>query len=318
MRLYRELFLTILLVLALPLEVAGQEADKPFIFAPQWMAQAQFAGYYAALEKGFYDDEGLKVEIIHPYATKDLRERFASVEADASTLPLTEAMEMIAGGFPLVNILQTSMNSAVAIVSRNGQAPSTLKKAKVATWRSGFDKVARIMAANQGMELQWIEATNPVNLFVARAVDASIVMTYNELLLVEQAGYNHLDNGVYRLRDNGCNIQEEGVYMSRSYYLREKDRADRFARASRRGWEWVAGHQEEALDIVMEYVRKYRIATNRIIQRLMLQEVLSLQIDSESGEREFLVRPDMVERANTLLMEAGAIGREVKMEELLP
>lgn len=35
-------------------------------FSPQWSAQSQFAGYYAALEKGFYDEAGLDVSIVHP------------------------------------------------------------------------------------------------------------------------------------------------------------------------------------------------------------------------------------------------------------
>lgn len=316
MRLSRVLFLTFLLILALPSGVAGQEADKPFVFSPQWMAQAQFAGYYAALEKGFYDEEGVKVEIVHPFATQDLSERFASVQADAVTLPLTEAMSMVAGGFPLVNILQTSMNTALAIVSRNGQDPTSLGKAKVSTWRSGFDQVVRCTASEWGAQFQWIEAANPVSLFIAAAVDATVTMTYNELFLIKQAGFNNV--GVYKLKDHDLNIQEEGVYMPRSKYLNDKDRADRFARASRRGWEWVAEHQDEALDIVMKYVKEYRIPTNRIIQKLMLQEVLSLQLDPGSGQRAFVLRPDMVDKANKILVGGGMLSREVKVEELLP
>ena len=318
MRLSCNWILTLLLVFALPSATGAQENDRPFVFAPQWMAQAQFAGYYAALEKGFYQEEGLKVEIVHPFATQDLKERFSSVEADASTLPLTEAMAMVAGGFPLVNILQTSMNSAMVIVSRKGQDPRSLKKAKVATWRSGFDQLARSVASGQGLGYQWIEAVYPVNIFVAGAVDAAVAMTYNELLMIRQAGFDPTPESIYRFKDNGYNIQEEGVYMSRSYYLKNKDRADRFARASRKGWEWVAEHPEEALDIVMSYVKKNRIATNRTIQKLMLQEVLSLQLDPGSGNREFRLRPDMVEKAGEILMGSGTIKRKVKAEELLP
>jgi len=317
-RFSRRWILAFLLALSLPLGAFAQESDRPFVFAPQWMAQAQFAGYYAALEKGFYEEEGLKVEIVHPFATQDLGERFSSVEADASTLPLTEAMAMVAGGFPLVNILQTSMNSAMVIVSRNGQDPRSLKKAKVATWRSGFDQLARSVVSGRGLDFQWIEAVYPVNLFVAGAVDAAVAMTYNELLLIRQAGFDPSPESIFRFKDNGYNIQEEGVYMSRSYYLKNKDRADRFARASRKGWEWVADNPDEALDIVMSYVKKYRIATNRTIQKLMLQEVLSLQLDPGSGNREFRLRPDMVEKAGEILVGSGTIKRKVKAEELLP
>ena len=314
MRLFGKLILTLLLPLVLPVGILAQEKDKPFVFAPQWTAQAQFAG----LEKGFYEEEGLNVEIVHPYATQDLRERVVTAAADAVTLPLTEALYFVSTGHSLVNILQTSMNSAMAVVSRNGQSPMSLKKVKIATWMAGYDRLAKSLFVDQGIDGQWIEAANSVNIFVAGAVDALVTMSYNELIQIRQAGLEPSAEAVYRFRDNGYNIQEEGVYMPRSSYLRDKDRGDRFARASRRGWEWVADNPEEALDIVMSYVKKYRIATNRIVQRLMLQEVLSLQLDSSSGLREFRLRPDMVENANGLLLKSGTLNREVKLEELLP
>ena len=318
MRLFGNLILTLLLYLVLPVGILAQEKGKPFVFAPQWTAQAQFAGYYAALEKGFYEEEGLNVEIVHPYATQDLRERVVTAAADAVTLPLTEAMYFVSTGHSLVNILQTSMNSAMTIVLRNGQSPMSLNKAKIATWMAGYDRLAKSLFVDKGIDSQWIEAANSVNIFVAGAVDAMVAMSYNEMIQIRQAGLEPSDEAVYRFRDNGYNIQEEGVYVPRSCYLRDKDRADRFARASRRGWEWVADNPEEALDIVMSYVKKYRIATHRIVQRLMLQEVLSLQLDSSSGLREFRLRPDMVENANGLLLKSGTLKRKVKLEELLP
>lgn len=311
-------WLSFFIALLLPLAASGQGKGKPFVFAPQWTAQAQFAGYYAALEKGFYEEEGLNVEIVHPFATQDLRERVLTAEADAVTLPLTEAMYFVSTGHPLVNLLQTSMNGAMTAVSRNGQSPLSLNNAKVVTWMAGYDRLAKSLFADKGLDCQWIEAANSVNIYVAGAADVLIAMTYNEMIQIRQAGLNPSGEAVYRFRDNGYNIQEEGIYMPRSRYLRDKDRADRFARASRRGWEWVADNQEEALDIVMKYVKKYRIATNRVVQKLMLQEVLHLQLDSSSGLREFRLRPDMVEKANELLFKSGSLKRKVKVEELLP
>ena len=60
-----------------------------------------------------------------------------------------------------------------------------------------------------------------------------------------------------------------------------------------------------------------RSATNREIQILMLKEVLQLQIDRESGKREFRLRPDMVKRASQLMVEGEMIKREISYEELV-
>ena len=105
--------------------------------------------------------------------------------------------------------------------------------------------------------------------------------------------------------------------MRRDYYEAHKEQAQKFAEASRRGWEWAAEHPEETLDIVMKYVHDLHVITNRPMQRLMLEEILRLQLDRESGEREFRLRPDMVQLANNLLVESGILLSPVPYEQLI-
>ena len=62
--------LILLLSLSFPLLAGAQSMGTKFVFTPQATAQAQFAGYYVALEQGFYADEGLEVIIVHPYSTQ--------------------------------------------------------------------------------------------------------------------------------------------------------------------------------------------------------------------------------------------------------
>jgi len=141
-------------------------------------------------------------------------------------------------------------------------------------------------------------------------------MSYNEYYQLVQAGYQLDSTNVYRFRDHGYNVQEDGVYVTRSYYMKHKETARKFAEASRRGWEWAAEHPEETLAIVMKYVKENRIATNEVLQRLMLADVLSLQLDRESGKREFRLRPDMVKLASDLMFECNMLDNEVTYEQL--
>ena len=67
----------------------------------------------------------------------------------------------------------------------------------------------------------------------------------------------------------------------------------------------------------MQYVDKNHIATNRVMQRLMLKEVLRLQVDRESKKREFRLRPDMVRLASRLMVENQMLNREVTYKELV-
>jgi len=295
---------------------ATDSQDETIVFTPQWTAQAQFAGYYVAEAKGFYREAGVNVKIKHPTSTQPAMSRLRNNQSQATTLQLCQAMEIVDDGDPLVNILQTSMNNAMVIVSARGRDPLKQKGAKVGIWSVGFGQLAICMSIKDHLDYQWIRFAQNINLFLSGALDAMLAMSYNEYYQLVQAGIEVTDKNIYRFCDHGYNVQEDGVYMLRDYYEKHKDQARRFAQASRKGWEWAAQHPEEALDIVMEYVNKENIATNRVIQRLMLKEILRLQIDRESKKREFRLRPDMVRQASRLMVENNMLDREVTYEEL--
>ena len=307
----------LLLAVALLLPQVASAQDETIVFTPQWTAQAQFAGYYVAAEKGFYREAGVKVRIEHPTSTQPAMSRLRKNVCQATTLQLCQALEIIDAGTPLVNILQTSMNNAMVIVSARNRNPLKHKGARVGIWSVGFGQLAICMSQKEHLDYEWIRFAQNINLFVAGALDAMLAMSYNEYYQLVQAGVVMTDDNVYRFCDHGYNVQEDGLYMSREFYEEHPELAKKFAEASRKGWEWAARHPEETLDIVMKYVEKDRIATNRVIQELMLKEVLRMQVDRESKRREFRLRPDMVSKANKLMLENHMLKREVTFKELI-
>ncbi len=309
--------LTYILFLFTMLAQEAVAQNETIVFTPQWTAQAQFAGYYVAEAKGFYKEAGVKVRIEHPTATQPAMSRLRNNKCQATTLQLCQALEIVDANIPLVNILQTSMNNAMVIVSARGKNPLKQKGARVGIWSVGFGQLAICMSIKDHLDYQWVRFAQNINLFVAGALDATLAMSYNEYYQLMQAGIRMTERNVYRFCDHGYNVQEDGVYMTRDYYEKHKEQARRFALASRKGWEWTVAHPEEALDIVMRYVNREHIATNRVMQRLMLKEVLRLQIDRESKKREFRLRPDMVKKASQLMVENHMLGKQVRYEQLI-
>ena len=311
----KKMFIVLAVMIAMSHAVTAQ--DETIVFTPQWTAPAQFAGYYVAEAMGFYREAGVDVRIEHPLTTQPAMSRLRKNQCQATTLQLCQAMEIVDGGIPLVNILQTSMNNAMVIVSARDQDPLTQKGARVGIWSVGFGQLAICMSIKEHLDYEWVRFAHNVNLFVAGALDATLAMSYNEYYQLLQAGIKMTDKNVYRFCDHGYNVQEDGVYMTREYYSEHKDQARRFAEASKRGWEWAVEHPDEALDIVMNYVDMNNIATNRVMQQLMLQEVLRLLVDRESKQCEFRLRPDMVQEASRLMVENKMLSREVTYEELI-
>ena len=288
-----------------------------FVFTTAWTAQAQFAGYYVAKEKGFYQREGLDVIIQHPSLNSSAFNRLLTHETDAAMFSMMSAMDFISQGIPLVNIFQDSMNSSNILVSRWNTNPLKLKGKRVAIFNSDPNYQTFIMSRKEGMNYEWVPFTSHINLFLSGAVDATMVVSYNEYFQLLQAGFKLSEKGIYRFSENGYNFQENGVYVGRQFFQTHVEECRKFAAASRKGWEWAAAHPDEALEIVMKYVRHYNSATNRVMQKLMLKEVLRLQVDRDSGKREFRVRRDMVEKASRLMMECGMLKRPVTYNELM-
>ena len=226
-------------------------------------------------------------------------------------------MDFISQGIPLVNIFQDSMNSSNILVSRWDSDPLKMKGKKVAIFNSDPNYLAIIMSKKEGMNYEWVRFTSHINLFLSGAIDATMVVSYNEYYQLKQAGFKLSEDNIYRFSEHDYNIQENGVYVKRDYFLTHREECQKFATASRKGWEWVAAHPDEALDIVMKYVRRFNAPTNRVMQKLMLHEILRLQLDPDSKRREFRVRPDMVEKASRLMLECGMLKRRVTYKELM-
>lgn len=300
----------LLLLVSLP------SSAERFVFTTAWTAQAQFAGYYVAKEKGFYKAEGLDVVIQHPSLTTSVLYRLQHDHSDAFMLTLMSAIDFISQGIPMVNIFQDSMNSSNMLIARWDTDPLELKGKKVAVYNTDLNYSVFFLNHYKKLNYEWVRFTSQVNLFLSGAVDAMMALSYNEYYQLLQAGFKFTKENTYRFSDHDFNIQEHGVYVKPDYYKSHPEVCRKFARASRKGWEWVAAHPEEALDIVMKYVRTYNSPTNRTMQRFMLKEVLRLQLDPESGKREFRLRRDMVEKASHMLKECGFINRKVTYQEL--
>ena len=287
------------------------------VFTPQWLPQAQFAGYYVAQEKGYFKEARLDVEIVHPTASEPALTRIKEDKSQATTLQLMEAMELCDFGIPLVNILQTSMNNSLVIVSRRGMNPMEQKGARVGVWSAGFGQLAYCMSIKEELDYEWVPFASNINLFISGALDATLAMSYNEYYQLLQTGLPITEDCVYRFREHGYNIQEDGVYVTQSFYEENTDLCKRFADACKRGWEWAAEHPEETLEIVMDVVKKHHVATNRVLQKLMLQEVLSLLVDEKTGKREYRLYKETVDQANQLMLDNNLIFAEVSYDQLL-
>jgi NitT/TauT family transport system substrate-binding protein len=230
-------------------------------FLPQWVPQAQFAGYYVAYEKGFYRQHGLDVKI-----------RRGGPEWPA-TMFLVTGIEKRARGGKLVNIAQIVQRSALMLVAKKAQGilkPADINGKKVGLWGDEFRLQPRAFFHKYHLKVREVPQSATLNLFLRNGVEVASAMWYNEYHQLLNAGVNPGELTIFFMADYGMNFPEDGIYCREVMLKQHPERCRAFVAASLEGWRYAFAHPEEALDIVMQYARVANVATNRTHQKWML------------------------------------------------
>ena len=280
---------------------------QQIVFTPQWLPQSQFAGYYVALEKGFYKEAGLDVVIEHTSSSDNAQNRLREGKCNAITMNVFDAIFNIDQGMEVVNVLQTALHTGLVIVPRNNDIKKLkdLSGKRVGIWRTHYYELSQIVNEDYDLNIEWIPFVQSVNLYISGAVDATMAMVYNEAYHIYASGFENVS--FISLADYGYDFPEEGVYFTKEYYEKYPDKAKAFAEASRRGWEWTHEHPDEALDIVMKVIEKNNLPAGRQHQKWMLNEILRLQCDSISEKPTFELDENKVMQINELLIRYNRI-----------
>ena len=290
---------------------------QKMIFTPQWTPQSQFAGYYAALENGYYAELGLDVEIVHPSAFYSSMSMLEDGTANIITCELIQAMISSDKDVKLVNLLQTIQHSTLVLVSRIkgiGQM-SDLAGHRVGTWKVGFSEIPHMIDKEQNLNIEWVKFINPLNLYISGAIDAALVKSYNELVLFPMSGI--IPESTIYFSELGYDYPEDGLYVSEEFFKKNPQQCRLFAQASRKGWEWVRNSREEALEIVMKYVKAENVPTNIYNQRAMLDIILEAQADIKGGTPSYSLDVDEFNSLNEILVKFGYIARPVVYETFI-
>lgn len=303
-------------LLSLPLR--GEEPLHKLVFTPTWVSQAQFAGYYVALEKGFYKEAGLDVEIRELSVFSSCIQALDKGATDVVHTQLVNAMIAKDEGIDLVNISQPSQRSSYVIVAQpHIKDLDSLTNKRVAVWKTGYWELAFCMANDRGRQAEWVRIPSGINYFVSGAVDGILTMYYNEYFQVMNCGKKLTQKNTFHLADYGFDFPEDGLYCLRSTYQKKGKYMEAFARASRQGWEYARTHPEEAVEIVVRRMRERNLACSPSHQRWMLEKVLEAQINKDTGTPTFTLDRAAYQILTSELMRNGFIRKPVSYNQFV-
>ncbi len=273
----RTLFtLCILAGLAIP-QARGAE-PRSFTFLPHWLPQAQFAGYYMAHEKGFYKKRDIDVSILRGGPGHPPSETIARGRVDFASTFLSSAIELRSRGVRLVNIGQVVQRSGFILVTKKTsgiKSPADLNGKKVGIWPE-FRLQPQAFFRKYGVDVKPVHQGATMDLFLRGGVVAASAMWYNEYHTLLNSGLNEDELTPFFFDRHGLNFPEDGIYCLEETYRRNAKLCCGFVRASFEGWEYAFAHPEEALDVVMRYIRAANVGTNRVHQKWMLARMKDL------------------------------------------
>jgi len=257
----------------------------------KWVTQGQFAGYYVAKEKGYYDEANLDVTIKPGGPDVAPEQVIAGGGADVIVDWMPAALAAREKGLPLVNIAQPFKASGMELTCRKETgiaAPTDFKGKTLGVWFSGNEYpflswMSKLKLSTEGGAdgVTVIKQGFNVDPLIQKQADCISTMTYNEYWQVIDAGLSADQLTVFKYEDQGVATLEDGLYTTEAKLADPAmvDKLARFVKASMKGWQYAAANPDEAATIVLD--NDTTGAQTEEHQKRMVGEVVKLVGDSD-------------------------------------
>jgi len=260
-------------------------ADESVKIHLKWLHQFQSAGYLVALDKGFYRDEGLNVELIEGgpshNSMKELQE-----ESVQYAVADTGALLYRAQGLPVVVLANIFQHSPQVILCRAGESietPADLRGKRIML-QDGFLTIEVIAVLEKfGIHVGKGDVIRQhighLDDFLEGYTDAYSGYSTNEPFLLKQ---KNIPFKIFSPRDYGIDFFGDMLVTTDQEVRFHDERTERVLRATLKGWAYAIAHPDETIDLIMaKYNTQHKTRAHlafeaREISKLMLSDVVQI------------------------------------------
>jgi NitT/TauT family transport system substrate-binding protein len=284
---------SLMLAAAVSLTAMQAAAADKVTLQLKWVTQAQFAGYYVAKEKGFYEAEGLDVDIKPGGPDIAPPQVLAGGGADVIVDWMPSALATREKGVPLVNIAQPFKSSGMMLTCLKESGitkPEDFKGKTLGVWFFGNEYPFLSWMSTLGIKTDGspegvtvLKQGFNVDPLLQKQAACISTMTYNEYWQVIDAGIKPEELVTFKYEDEGVATLEDGLYVLEDK-LKDpafKEKMVKFVRASMKGWKYAETNPDEAAEIVLE--NDASGAQTEAHQKRMMSEVAKLTAGSNGA-----------------------------------
>ncbi|MCU1379951.1 MAG: putative transporter substrate binding protein [Acidimicrobiales bacterium] len=259
----------------------------------QWFPQSQFAGFFSALDEGYYKDEGLDVEILAGGVDIVPQQVLGSGQAEFAIAWVPKALASREEGIDITEVAQILQRSGTLQVSwkdDNLTTPASLKGKKVGNW--GFGNEFELLAGlrKDGLDpekdVELVQQNFDMQALLNHEIAAAQAMSYNEYgILLEtddpKSGklYQPDQFNVINWNDVGTAMLQDAVWAQTGWLADHQDVAEKFLRASAKGWAFC----RDEVNACVDHVVAAGSALDKVHMTYMLHEINALVWPSPNG-----------------------------------
>ncbi|MCF7970719.1 MAG: ABC transporter substrate-binding protein [Methylococcaceae bacterium] len=254
----------------------------------KWLHQFQFAGYYAAKEQGYYAAEGLDVDIFERSADKDVVQQVVSGERDFAVGD-PGILSYYVRGEPIVALAAIFQHNPLVFVSKQSSgiiSPYEMKGKRIMFDAVGAgDSLLRAVLADARLtekNYTTVKHNFSNDDFIENKVDVMSAYLSDQVFNFQQ---KKIKINIINPQNYGIDFYGDMLFTSQHELLQHPGRAERFRRATLKGWQYALDHPEEIIQLIhKKYHSKLSLAHLRfeaeVTRKLILPDVIPLgQID---------------------------------------
>jgi PAS domain S-box-containing protein len=237
---------------------AGGRKPERVVLQLKWRHQFQFAGYYAAIEKGFYREAGLEVELREATPERDHVETVLSGEAQYG-VGNSDLLLARAAGKPVVVLAPIFQHSPLALVARRTPEIISMQSLHDRPMMMIESEKAEILAyfKHEGVDIRGLQIrphTHRIEDFISGKVDAMSAYVTDQPFYLREEGVPYM---IFVARSGGIDFYGDTLFTTEEQIRRRPEQVRAFLRASLRGWDYALEHREEIVDLILaKYSRR--------------------------------------------------------------
>lgn len=256
----------------------------------KWRHQFQFAGYYAAQIKGYYDAQDLKVKILPGGPGINVIDNVINGKADVGIFdPGILEKEQNSQRKPLTvlaTIMQSSGYCIVSLKEKKILVPADLIGKKVMAEKNQRWSIFKAILLKEGLDVSKVKILDRIHDSEDIADKADAVVTYITSQPQRLKEFGHTIN-IMRPEEYGIDFYGDFIFTTREYAYKDTKKTDKFIDASLQGWKYALANKEEIIDYILTLpdVKAYGVTRE--------------QLRYEAAEMQKLIMPDLVEIGHT-------------------